>query len=1215
MGTSGARPGGLLLSVAVIASSLATAAVATVRSAASAAPPPTAGYVATDLGITEAQASVPFLISPNGRYVVLEGSPNLKTQPTTELIDTTTMATTPLPPRPGSGTVATPNAIQPRSVNDQGVVAGWTYEAFSGVASPEQAAVLWTAGGVDDVGAALGAQGTSTEFTVLNDGSQGCTGLCGTGVAGWLASLNGGPFQATGCAAIPGAYFNDPVCFNFSGPEHTDAINSSGTMITNNLSPIPGPVAATYTQVIEWSGANLPTIPSGLTGYQVLGSTADPGSIRWLNDNGDLIVAHNGQTSTPDGVDLYTAATQGVQPIQGQGALGTQVTPAALNDDDTVVGTYNTGGGPTGFVWTPTGGMSNLIDDVGSFTNEPAGSTQLLGGAGIGNNGDIIAYGTPQQGCPSQVPNCLDAYLLVPSAAPRVAGVVPSSGPMTGHTNLSLTGFNFLGPAGSTETVTFCPLYAVTGSSDCQAGTNVAVQDDRDMTVTTPDMSGVFSGAPPNGTGVTPASLTVDIVVTNSSTGQSGRYSGDRFIFATVFVSNVSPPDGPVAPTPPATTNRQITVTGGGFEPNGVVDVATVDFCWSTATSRDTQSCTPPGGTALYGTNISVIDDSHLTVTTPDATADIPAGESSLTTDVVVVTTRAVSSPINPPDDNYTFAPVEVTSVSPRAGPIAGGTTVTITGRGFGNAGDADQVAFVPVGGGAPIPATGVTVFGDTTITAVTPDVSAEMASEATSPLSPLYGARTLFTQVQVTTVAGATNNPDDAGKFTFPLTVVQLGDSIAAGEGTLYGYTYSPSLERWYGGDPSATWEDPYQRCHDSWFSYGNLVASALAANFYNFGCTGATYLNGITSPEVDAPGAPPYRPAQFSGNPLYDAAAPDVVLATFGADDIQFVNIVTACIESVPGAAALRQLLSLVDLAIGTRPLGGPLQCVPSNPGNTVQQDFFNELPQLQTYYAQLVSAIEQRGADAFPSKVPKIVFTDYMDPFPPSGTCPDTFILTAAQVQFLNGLLGQLNTLITNAVHAIMATDPNVGFADISHALDFHTWCTLDPWDYGLTAKIPNDLSSLAPFHPTPEGQASMARIVAPVVESLLGSTSSGPSVTVASDGGTGTANGVVAQPGDQVTGTATGFTPSGSVDAELHSTPVDLGSFSADNNGTVNFSVVIPLGTPTGSHQLILTDQTTGAIGDAARDGPVAAPGAHLHARVAVSLHANRRCLRR
>ena len=798
--------GARVLCGAVLLSSALAGDIATNGAVASAAPPPPAGYIATDLGITEAAQTIPFLISPNGRYVVAEVSPNTTTLPTTKLIDTTTMVSTSLPPRPGSGNAAAPNAIEPLAVNDSGVVAGWTYEAFPGSATTVQAAVLWTAaGGVDDIGAALGAQGTPTEFSVINDGERGCNGVCGTGAAGWLTSLDGGPFQATGCAATPGAFFDVPVCFNFSGPEHTDAINASGMMITNNLSPVPGPVAASYPQVIEWSGANLPAIPPGLTGYQTLASNAAPGSIRWLNDNGDLIVEHNGQTSNVDQVGVYLASTLGVLPIPGPG--GAQVVPAAINNDDTVVGAYGLATNPTAFSWTPTFGTRDLVDDVLSVTNEPAVPAHLSAGAGIANNGDIIAYGTPRSDCPSVAPKCLDAYLLVPAKRPWVDGVNPpsgpQSGPMGGGTAVHVTGGNF-GPAGTADTVQFCTTFFLPtnpfgppGGPACKSAGNVAVQDDTDLTLTTPDMSDVFAAAQqyaPDSVGLTSSAMWTDIIVTHPTNGTSTPSTADRFLFTAVSVTSVIPGSGPIAPTPPATTNQQITVKGSGFMSNGTPDIASVQFCFATPPSTDTSVCTPVGATALVGSNINVLDDNTLTVTTPDATADVPAGQDFLATDVVVTTTASppATSVINP-GDAYTFGLLDVTNVSPPEMPLNGGQTVTVTGNGFSAAGlvvtlvpDSPSLAAAlglqtvqvkPTLGPDP----------DTSFTFIAPDMSKTIPASVVTPV-----------EFDVIATAGSRSSPvnpnDELGYASNDLSV-SVSESDAPATGFQWNVTYSVTV------------------------------------------------------------------------------------------------------------------------------------------------------------------------------------------------------------------------------------------------------------------------------------------------------------------------------------------------------------------------------------------------------------------------------------
>lgn len=136
-------------------------------------------------------------------------------------------------------------------------------------------------------------------------------------------------------------------------------------------------------------------------------------------------------------------------------------------------------------------------------------------------------------------------------------------------------------------------------------------------------------------------------------------------------------------------------------------------------------------------------------------------------------------------------------------------------------------------------------------------------------------------------------------------LSIVSLGDSIAAGEGIAYGYTYDSAAPspHWVGGTPDPTWAGTYQQCHQTTAAYGSVVAQARHARFTNLACTGATYVNGLTGP-WSSPGTP-MVPAEFGDwdtksnlNPVYDRAAPDVVLVTFGANDVMFENVLVSCV-----------------------------------------------------------------------------------------------------------------------------------------------------------------------------------------------------------------------------------------------------------------------------------------------------------------------------
>ena len=323
--------------------------------------------------------------------------------------------------------------------------------------------------------------------------------------------------------------------------------------------------------------------------------------------------------------------------------------------------------------------------------------------------------------------------------------------------------------------------------------------------------------------------------------------------------------------------------------------------------------------------------------------------------------------------------------------------------------------------------------------------------------------------------------HPTQSAELAQLTSVVQLGDSIASGEGTLYGYTWDADAQEWTGGNVDAPWPPPYPDCHVSPNAYGNAVAEYFGATLHQFACSGATFANGFSAPETDDDGNV-YRPAEFGNwdaqsdlNADYDAAKPELVLVTLGADDLQFAAIVEDCVKN-----AYYTYFHLEDE-----------RCVKNNPGDTINQDFFAFLPTLTANYGTIVTWIKAR-AEANSVPVPKIVFTNYANPVPEDGAlCNDTNYLYKEQLQYLSGLVDEANEHIEDAITAL--NDPDVAVADISQAYDVqgtsHIWCSNDPWAYGLSiysVTSPSSFESRAPFHPTPEGQDSIAEHVVPVIQ---------------------------------------------------------------------------------------------------------------------------------
>jgi hypothetical protein len=231
---------------------------------------------------------------------------------------------------------------------------------------------------------------------------------------------------------------------------------------------------------------------------------------------------------------------------------------------------------------------------------------------------------------------------------PRVSGISPASGPITGDIVVTITGSGFTGA----ESVRFGEVYAW----------DINVIDDSHLIARTPE------GSP----GL------VSIVVKNAvGTGvPSERPAMFLYEFPFPKLSNISPISGSTLGGTP------VTVKGSGL--SGATDVRF-------------------GG--ISATDLTVIDDSHLTIVSPPN----PAGTVGL-------------SVTNPDHTGYSAGSTAVfrydipiprlSNISPGSGSTEGGTVTTLTGSGFSGTKD---VKFGEKN------ATGLTVIDDRHITVIAP--------------------------------------------------------------------------------------------------------------------------------------------------------------------------------------------------------------------------------------------------------------------------------------------------------------------------------------------------------------------------------------------------------------------------------------------------------------------------------------------------------------
>ncbi len=298
--------------------------------------------------------------------------------------------------------------------------------------------------------------------------------------------------------------------------------------------------------------------------------------------------------------------------------------------------------------------------------------------------------------------------------APVVSGISPTSGPAVGGTTVTIRGSGF------------------TGASQVLFGTATStftVNSDTQITVVSPAGSGTV-----HVTVITPKGASV------SSSADQFTYQGAQLIPPIPTIASISPTSGPT------TGGMRVTITGTGF--TGVSKV-------------------------LFGATAA----SFTVNTDKQITAVSPAG--SGTVDVRVITPGGTSNAARfnyyvpgPPPAHVPF----IKSISPPSGPVAGGTTVTITGSGFTGA---SKVLF------GSVPAS-FKLTSDMQITAVSPAGSGTVDVKVTTPggTSATSSAdRFTYVPAPIVTAVSPTSGPAAGGT-----SVIITGSNFTGASKVLFG-------------------------------------------------------------------------------------------------------------------------------------------------------------------------------------------------------------------------------------------------------------------------------------------------------------------------------------------------------------------------------------------------------------------------------------------
>jgi len=236
-------------------------------------------------------------------------------------------------------------------------------------------------------------------------------------------------------------------------------------------------------------------------------------------------------------------------------------------------------------------------------------------------------------------------------------------------------------------------------------------------------------------------SFTITITVTDMTTRQTGRGSGTATVtMQGPRVTGINSNSGPAA------GGTSVTITGSNFTNTTSVSFGTTAAASFTITSDTQITAVSPAGNG-----------------TVDVTVTTPGGISAVST-----------------ADQFTYIPLpSVKSVTPTSGPVAGGTTVTITGSNLTNA---TSVSFGSTA------TNNFTVDNDTQITAVSPAGSGTVDVTVTTP----GGASAISTADQLSyipppTVTGI--NPA-SGPTTGGTTVTITGSNFTGATSVSFGTT-----------------------------------------------------------------------------------------------------------------------------------------------------------------------------------------------------------------------------------------------------------------------------------------------------------------------------------------------------------------------------------------------------------------------------------------
>ncbi len=515
-------------------------------------------------------------------------------------------------------------------------------------------------------------------FTVDSDTQVTAIAPAGFGTMDVTVVTAGGPATSVGTYT----YVPAPIIASLSpaaGPE------AGGTAVGINGANLAGATSVTF--------GGVPAASFTVVSYMQIIATAPTGT-----GAVDVTVATAGGSASAPGTYAYvpTPTVSDVSPAAGSVAGGETVT---------IIGTNLTGTTSVTF-----GGVPAI-----SFTVHSGTQITAVAPMGVPETADVsvtTAGGTA---------TAADAYTYYP--IPLTAFILPAAGPDAGGAMVTITGLNLTGT--TSVTIGGAPaIFAVDSDTQITAITPAGTPGMANIVVTTPGGVSSLNGfytyvSAPTIASISPAAGPevgglVIITGTSFTTATSVTFDG---VSATSFTVNSDTQITATTPVGTGTVDISIVTAGG---------TAIAAGAYTYVPAPEITSVSPAQGPEVGGAAVTITGE-NLTGATYVLFGATPAASFTANSDtqILAVTppgTGTVDVSISTAGgtataaDAHTYAPMPtISSLTPTAGPEAGGTTVTITGTGFtytmAVAIDGSEAAF--------------TVISDTEITAVTPAASA----------------------------------------------------------------------------------------------------------------------------------------------------------------------------------------------------------------------------------------------------------------------------------------------------------------------------------------------------------------------------------------------------------------------------------------------------------------------------------------------------------